>query len=625
MYYSLYTDITQQKAQDNENSEATEKSAGSNDDEHGSQQEFEGGLLDEDDISTSEQSDHSMQSNRAYMKAVGRTLRRHHDLFQTNTEVQARALVQHLKMMEWITNTLETAGHADQSPRPQSVPRTKSTPEIKRLTWFEWSRYDTSHMKEHHAVHILCEEPIGTGWRGDELDTSREPEGIVNLSRHSNGIKTLPSRLRLCSLPAKRILATMAGNGLGPTRRSTTGETAPPTILRPFKVLVYLEDKIRRRQSDLEQHCKEPTGRPMNPVHPEQTIKATSVDEKEPAQTTHSDIFMRIRDNSIFSASFDWTQLTLEERQEAAQDFGLLVSFMDEYIFPLRKALQGVQVDDVYFHELWHLFSTGSIVYVKDVTVPQKLWRVMQGTGGRRPIGRRMENVGPRRLGVSLGQTKCDPFNLDCFYIDFDGSEFVRVRKTFRFEEFNGLQSIRSLPIIPLHIAEHQGLIDRSILMDRAASFISHTKVSYCYYSGRSLSREPGGNVLRRPDSGTMGSMAVLPDAIESAVVVDFQRCLHLIPDWNPRVFIYRLSKTPEDEVLPPPGGPELVDDDRVWDLCLAERVLEHTDKGQSLERYGRTPPTGDDLLLLPDRVFVFVLRTRRWGKSLTRTPHIMY
>lgn len=521
---------------------------------------------------------------------------------------RATTLTKHLRMMEWVAKTLLNANKDNVRRRPEASTRRMAIPENKRVTWLEWKKCPQSPL--HHAVYILIEEPPVSG-RGenDVGETSLKAQDIIteHPSRHLGIIRMLPPRIRLGSLPVRNILATMASD------KSSAQWYPFATLLRPFKILVYCEDDIRQRQSELDQLCEESVAMLPTQMGSEQGVKGGSTVDDKSSQVKPS---IGISSPNFFEPGYDFTRLTLEERQEAARDLRLLVSFMDEYIFPLQKALRTAKVDEVYFYELWYLFSPGSIIYVKDVTVPQKLWRVVQGTGGRRPYLRSQRQGDHLEFGGIFSKTKCDPFNIDCFYIDFNGFEFFRVRKTFKLDEFKDLQGIRSLPIIPLHVAETEGLVDRNSLMERGKDFISYTKLSYCYYSGQSLSREPSGNVLQRPDSRTMGSISEIPEVIESPVVVDFQRCLQSIPSWNPGNLQHELSKTPEHELQGKPS--DLVEDDRVWDVRLAERILDYMDQTQALGDHDRIPPTGDNIMLLPDRVFAFVLRTHRWGESST-------
>ncbi|KAF4885537.1 hypothetical protein CGCFRS4_v011905 [Colletotrichum fructicola] len=308
-----------------------------------------------------------------------------------------------------------------------------------------------------------------------------------------------------------------------------------------------------------------------------------------------------------------WKKHTFDELQEAYRDFSGLVEFMDRFISPLRNALRDNDDMLVNFNELWHLYVPGSIVYVKDPSVPQKLWRVIQGTGGAwSPFQRDVtdSNLDFLRLGGMTGGTRISPLTLDCYYVDFDGTRFVRVVRKFDVEAFKDPASIKSLPILPLRVAENERLVNTKDIRQRAPEFISYTEFKYCYFRGRSLPFNPEGTILKRPAEGTTGPVAVLSESIESPVVVDFERCFQTIPDWKPCRTPQELSVPFKDEKVPNAA----MDDDRMWDLRMAEKVLNYTEQSQTLEWIGRTAPTGDEVLLFPDRAFAYVLRTRKWA-----------
>ncbi|KAI8300657.1 hypothetical protein K4K59_001436 [Colletotrichum sp. SAR11_240] len=261
-----------------------------------------------------------------------------------------------------------------------------------------------------------------------------------------------------------------------------------------------------------------------------------------------------LEDHQLFTGD-NWDRHSKEELEEAYRDFSALVNFIDKFVSPLRKALREVNDMPVHFNELWHLYTPGSMVYVKDPSVPQKLWRVIQGTGGAwSPLQRPTpdSHLDYLRLGGVFGGTRIIPFTLDCYYVDFNGTNFVRVVKKFDIEAFKDPTSVKSLPILPLRVAENEGLIKTQHIHQRASAFVFFTQ----FRTPRELS-------VPYRDAGSTGPA---------------------------------------------------VDDDRVWDLRMAERVLNYTDQSQTLEWDSRVPPTGDEMLLLPGRVFAYVLRTRKWA-----------
>lgn len=538
-------------------------------------------------------------------------------------------LMQHMALMTWLSDLLR--GSTEDSPPPTEVgPRLKGIPEMRTISWSDWTslpRYAPDQPR--YAVDILVEDPPPLGPQG-MLDRPENDEdnssAFTKLPVRPDGVPTLPTEIAIMSLPIRRIISDMAD---GRFRVDAIVQTM--YIFRPFKILVYLEDKIRRRASELHKlfaesvttATEQPSDEEEGGKNGDSLFKGKDLEKADAAtgddaeSTRSHEQRDHQRDGHIFNHGY-WNQLTRDELQEAAQDFDVLLLFMDKYMFALRNALRETDDVRVSFRELWYLYTPGTIVYVKDSGVPQKLWRVIQGVGGTTkawgdappPPGAVHPNY--LKLGGATRENKTPPFTLDCYYIDFDGTNYVRVIKSFTIDEFQGLTHVQGLPILPFQVAQSEGLVDTKTIRERGIEFLSYTQQSYCYFRGRSLSYEPDGHVLRRPEKGSMGSVAVLSESIESPVVVDFERCLNTLPDWKPCRVARELTVLYPDSRLPP----QFIDDDRVWDLRLAEQILNYTDQTQSIEIYGHEPPSGDEILLLPDRVFAFVLRTRRWGKS---------
>lgn len=166
-------------------------------------------------------------------------------------------------------------------------------------------------------------------------------------------------------------------------------------------------------------------------------------------------------------------------------------------------------------------------------------------------------------------------------------------------------------------MVEQRGLINRKELLERADQFIECTKPTYRYYSGRSVNVAPNGHKLRQSDpfANNLGTVMTFSEHVESRVMVDFERGLQTIPDWAPDVGESSLSTSPEEELAGDYEDP-IVEDDRVWDVRIAERILGSHNSSRAWEKHG-ADLSEDDKLLLPARVIAFAFRNRRWGKSV--------
>ena len=313
------------------------------------------------------------------------------------------------------------------------------------------------------------------------------------------------------------------------------------------------------------------------------------------------------------------------DSEEAMNDLRCLVRFMDEYIKPVRDQVQQPGQRTVRFSELWHLFQPGQLIYVRDRDVPQKVWRVLQTTGGRRylrpPYPDEMPTGMPPRKSRNNGYSD---FLVDCYSLDYDGSRFAPTFNSFPIPKFDDTLPIDSLPVFPVSIAQKEQILDKVALMARGQQFVQCTKVCHRYYSGRSLVRNGNGAALPfRSDSVDERAQMLISESIEGEVMIDFDRAFQRNPDWLPifhelKPSVMDSRECEEDETDP---FEEKVEQDDPWDKRRRDEYI----NGDELKLYPwpkEVEPSGDDLLLLPNRVFGFVLRSRKWGKFKARKLH---
>jgi hypothetical protein len=147
------------------------------------------------------------------------------------------------------------------------------------------------------------------------------------------------------------------------------------------------------------------------------------------------------------------------------------------------------------------------------------------------------------------------------------------------------------------------------------------TKVCHRYYSGRTHFRTPKGTKLSNLSADTCGNISMFSERVDSEVIVDFERALQEVPSWRPENEDAAVSSMSDCELYEGTG----MDRDSVWDARFTEELLEaDTQKRHEWEKSGTGPSEDEDILLLPDRVFAFILRTRKWGKRNIRHSPIL-
>ena len=526
---------------------------------------------------------------------------------------------------------LKTIAYEEQDSR-QKEGRVIAKPEIKRMSWEEWQAASkvqdsgvTANALAHSAVDVLYEEPqvAGTFAETSFLRRSRGSGATAMESRQNSSSKEqypLPSRISINSDPAKRMLGSIFDINFHP------GRALPVVIMRPFKALAIHRREINAKLSEVERiyaerlkdsevskttenvsgtACKDEAHRPANGDN-NSTIEDPKEDHSQKTET-QSLAQPQTPDAMFTFTGTNWSVLNLSQIKEALDDFRCVASFVNETLQPVQDYLQN-EPTSVNFNNLWHLFRTGSLVYVKDKLTPQKIWKIVQACGGRKYLS--------EPDGVRDWETKYSPFVVHCYYLDFDGTNFVRINRQFTIEVFEDSMPIAALQIMPLAVAERlMPGVNRAESRKRGEQFLTYRTPQYRYYQGNTLTRSPCGDQLSKNNEYDYGSHRLFTEQVESQVVVDFERCIQANPEWGPMSIEIDLWKSDSAEYHTVLADPN-IDKDNIWDSRASEELLRLEDIKQQQWNRGDALPEEDDLLLLPGRVFAYVLRTRSWGKS---------
>ncbi|EGO60160.1 hypothetical protein NEUTE1DRAFT_143634 [Neurospora tetrasperma FGSC 2508] len=393
----------------------------------------------------------------------------------------------------------------------------------------------------------------------------------------------LPDRIRIRSIS----LSIFLNYNIHDTALNWSSSKRTPFIIpRPFKFLVENDSDIREGLADLKQVQAERFPTKSENDYYQAWNAAMPVDELNP--------------NVVDPHQLSEVQLTA-----LIEDLGALVWLMDFYITPSLAIIP--HADQVHFSDLWFCFPARSLIYVRDKEIPQKIWKVIQRTGGKRGSTYEPTTLSSGRRSDSPHSV--DTFVIDCFHFDHDDNRYVQTYHRIQIDPFEGRLPIMSLPVVPIHVAEREQLVDRSALVERGKLFVKCTRPSHMQYTGRNQVLRPNGAKLHEKDADVPDNATRYAEWIESEVMVDFERALQEMPGWRPGLDELDLYKAPTGEI---DFG---IDIDTVWDTKLSEQVI-HEDwaKCQRWDKE-RTDPTEDgDLLLLPARVFAFVFRTRKWA-----------
>ncbi|ETR99856.1 P-loop containing nucleoside triphosphate hydrolase protein, partial [Trichoderma reesei RUT C-30] len=349
-------------------------------------------------------------------------------------------------------------------------------------------------------------------------------------------------------------------------------------LLRPFKLLVHYDDRIRHIHRQLERKfCDGKDG-----------------EEK---------LLSRDEENTDFLDQYG--------TEQAYKELGCLIEFMDHDLKSLTQ-LRDVTRNKVSFPDLWHIFFPGREVVTSQE--PMNAYRVFHVTGGRPYLSPPEDDKDGKVADYTTAYRVPDKESdlvVTCYQVDFDGQRFGPVSHSFRIQKFDDLRDITTLTIYPLDFAKRQEKVQKKLKLN-GQLFCRVCQGSHVQYRGMNLHEA---------------------EEIDSEVVVDFQAAL-----WDPQnkdqnsgwdhsveFGIKPTSSNQAEVVMISYAGcrskhccdNEVIFDDSIIDLrrmedFLAEKAWLTTDP-----RYLHGNPDSipkADLFLFPHRLFAFVLKDRKWA-----------
>jgi hypothetical protein len=328
------------------------------------------------------------------------------------------------------------------------------------------------------------------------------------------------------------------------------------------------------------------------------------------------------------------------ESEEAVNDLRCLIDFIDSYLKKVQGEFDRCERQKVRFPELWHLLKPDQLLYVNEKNCPQHIWRAVQVTGGRPylspfvpqlsapPDARAPVPAGPpapsepKLNPIPAGYDTVSPFVLDCEYIDYSGVRFGPIFRKFFIDPFDDEMDIKDLSVVPYAYAKKVGLVNEEELRKRGEKFLEFTEPQHRYYSGKTLIRTPWGTPLvQTPEDGYYRpgpSIPVSEETVESEVMVDFDRTFNSNPKWMPPLgvdIVFEMMDSRECREPEYEDNSEDIDYDVKWDQQIRNDIMALINLQSSKYFSKEDVPTGNDLLLLPSRVYAFILRSRKWGK----------
>ncbi|KAF3009698.1 hypothetical protein E8E13_008665 [Curvularia kusanoi] len=188
-----------------------------------------------------------------------------------------------------------------------------------------------------------------------------------------------------------------------------------------------------------------------------------------------------------------------------------LMHFINDYIVPRQNYLDGDLCDNVTFHDMWLLFKPGDDVIASDsnqayrvIRIDKRLHRAIppwEGFQKRRTPSEDDRDRPPEPVEPWAGEGDNKPFKLWCVHIDSDGSSIGPVTTEIEIKSFEGEKSISRLPVQPIRLHKKQlsepttGVSDERIespsirqqLIERGKFFITMSGIEHAFYTGPTL------------------------------------------------------------------------------------------------------------------------------------------
>ncbi|KAL3590760.1 hypothetical protein FPOAC2_12962 [Fusarium poae] len=398
----------------------------------------------------------------------------------------------------------------------------------------------------------------------------------------------------------------------------------PRVFFRPFRCLLHYHDYVKERLEDLERKYQETTGHGSGDDHLHQLqTKVAGGAENKATENGSMESTNKIGVNEVERSSGNSIKVELEHLR-------CYVEFMDNRVMPMEGMFDSTNRRMVAFDELWYLFKPGDVLYAPINTC----FKASEGLG---PAKERYHTAFKLYATSSTYIDDDDPDDVNgknrtillwCYYIDYNGESYGPVKKNIDIDFFGGKKEIRDLPAYPIRFASNVEKLQEDLSL-QGKRFGSTTKQGHVSCEGWTITGPPLGYEHNEGDEN--------PEHVEGDVIIDFQQALRRHPSWKPE-FVAPSEDTDEHwkygsddmEIIHwpasfEPGKPKAP-------LCSIRELTQRDDNSETkiksasiskdvfLQAYQEDDVStlegldeDTNSLLLPRRVFVYVLRQRRF------------
>ncbi|KAL8759679.1 MAG: hypothetical protein Q9184_003542 [Pyrenodesmia sp. 2 TL-2023] len=478
------------------------------------------------------------------------------------------------------------------------------------IHWMTWQEYLNDASSATNVLEVLFEKPHTNNRRKSSvaLPTLDVPQRFPSSSWNIE-------RIRVRSYHIISALQSIT--------EQTFSNSSRLIIHRPFKMLLFYHDQIldylvelendfdKNTECALGKDCKgyldldngdfraQETGRPRS-----SSFRMRSSDEtsSEPPKTSP------LKETGTDACRHELSEELLAQA-EAISHLRLFTKFMDEdmkEIFAKHELLRSSKAKKIAFIDMWHLFEAGDLIVAESDSSERSLELYQVAIlpacdffSSRRPVKQiQTKTEGSHQFVESVygeeSVSAMSVFTIDAFFFDFDGQKFGPVERRLELVSFEGERNIVDLSLYPLRFRKDAAQF-KNMMLGRGMKF-------------RELSIP---NVYPHREYNGL--------SIDSQVIIDFALAYRKHPKNAPK---FGLRSWIEDdarivtEACGIPGCTDCFKDRFMFDdhRVDRQRTVEFIRANGSLLRITSSEElTESMMLLLPNRVYGFVLRSRRW------------
>jgi ATPase family associated with various cellular activities (AAA) len=423
--------------------------------------------------------------------------------------------------------------------------------------------------------------------------------------------------------------------------------TKPLSFIRPFQYLLHYHEQFkeehRRMESEVDS-IKESQERDNSSAATDESNARTLRAEVSSPGTLDSG-----NDDQSQPTPSDKDDQTSEAHLKSAavlEDLRCYLNFVEEKLLPDYKRFQEANHSvrpKIRFDDLWYLFRPGDLIFVPPKTLKKSTERRIKSLGVPVENMSHESSMHQKIWRLHFGQTPwqeispsvteplpTDSFEALCYYLDYDGSSYGGVQARFQIYYFEGEKDVRELDFYPLRFAQggNELLREARNLGRMFSEYVSQWHLSY---NGWTFVTDPMGiPILDFENYSAREARQKRPEHIEGNVIVDFREAFNSYP-------LYKNTFADEEPLTDPQNLGDTMDSPyqiMVWSDPRRSRLItriseaivtsfdcelqEHDSflqKNPYLRQstWPKLPPEGDDLALLPPRLFVYALRQRKF------------